>query len=299
MEKDDSAKLTYLKYRKHSIIVLGAIALYMAASLYLVGKPHLSNWFTMCFTGKPSLQVATNQVIVTPQTVVKKVGLLLDRPVIADIVAGKDKPAYEIKMKQQTKMVVITSRDKEGAQEPFSIQLKDKDANALFNPFFIREIDVDESRPNVVQATEKFITFGDKVTTYYPFHVHNISGTLAQYAKLPLYTIVFILLMLFLTQVVYIISVNKLPKELANAILDEQDDKQVSTVDKLTGLYAIPLGFLGTIMSLWITLENTGSDLYDFRFFIETLKIALLTSVLGLGSKLLLVLRAHISLVFK
>ena len=46
-------------------------------------------------------------------------------------------------------------------------------------------------------------------------------------------------------------------------------------------------------------IQNAGSDLYDFKFFVETLKIALLTSVLGLSTKLLLTVRAQFSNLFK
>ena len=288
------------RYRIQSIGVLFLIALYLFLSVILTHNFKLTNRFYNIFTGPPSISIKSNLMQFEVKKPVKYIELRLDREVEYELFKFTGTSRH-FKMSSQNKSnwIKLESETENPMTDIISIKTYNSNMKAVFNPYFIEEIILDNNSYSIPEIFYNIFNFDSNASLYYPFKIENLSSTLAKWSEWPLYSLIVFLMLIFLTQLAYILTLNKLPNELANTVLNDIVKEGLSLMDKMADQYAIPLGFLGTLMSLWITLENAGSDLYDFKFFVETLKIALLTSVLGLSSKLLLILRAQICKLIK
>ena len=289
------------RYRMQSIGVLLLIALYLFLSVILTHNFRLTNRFYNFFTGPPSISIKSNLIQFEVKKPVKYIELRLDREVEYELfkLTGTSRH-FKLSSPNKSNWIRLESKTENPMTDIISIKTYNSNMTAVFNPYFIEEIILDNDNSySIPEIFYNIFNFDSNASLYYPFKIENLSSTLAKWSEWPLYSLIVFLMLIFLTQLAYILTLNKLPNELANTVLNDIVKEGLSLMDKMADQYAVPLGFLGTLMSLWITLENAGSDLYDFKFFVETLKIALLTSVLGLSSKLLLILRAQICKLIK
>lgn len=59
----------------------------------------------------------------------------------------------------------------------------------------------------------------------------------------------------------------------------------INWLDIISERYSTFLGFLGTVVSLWVALERSGMDFSNFFELLDILKYAVFTTVLGLVTR--------------
>jgi hypothetical protein len=76
---------------------------------------------------------------------------------------------------------------------------------------------------------------------------------------------------------------------------ENENKPAVIFIDEIANRFAIPLGFLGTVTSIWFSLETTEADYSSFVQVLDTMRIAVFTTVLGLFIKILCLMRGFVS----
>ncbi len=247
----------------------------------------------------PILKVISGKLSFSIQGDVKKLSFHFDRPIIE---ASKIffinqtkgiKSNYKLENSEDNHWLYFQGANEgTGALAHISIEVSSDVINNR-QPVFIDRISLDG---RVISATELFQKYikvdksNKNIVLYYPMALANISNTLANTVGGALvYIILVLLLLMMVVQLVMFVLgyfICKIRKPL--------ETDPLHMIDHLTETYAIPLGLLGTIISVWYSLEVTNQSISNYGQLVEIIKIAIFTSVLGVSSTLLYEVRRRI-----
>jgi len=131
------------------------------------------------------------------------------------------------------------------------------------------------------------------IELYNAFDISNLSNFIARLiGKQAIIFLITILMILLICQMLlFIIFVLRQPPHVKEYFDNPEKNAPVTFVDKLSNEFAIPLGFLGTVVSIWVSLEEGYIDYSSFFQILEIIKLAIFTTVLGLSIKILCIIR--------
>lgn len=146
--------------------------------------------------------------------------------------------------------------------------------------------------------TKILIRDESSVSLYYPFALQNISRECAHaFGNLLIYGILGILLLLAIAQILLLLGATwAQPESVSFYFSNRATNEAVTFVDSVASDYAIPLGLLGTITSIWVALEQPSINFASFEQILGTLRLAVFTTVLGLVIKIVCMIRGRIGL---
>ena len=297
--RSDSIKM----YRRNTYIVLLLVTAYISVGQVLLKtdlhKDH-ENLLTTLFTGAPTLEVESNVLLLDVKSDAKKLEVHFTQgnlwPHVPPVLSAKDK-------KEVIPYKLTGNKDWFSIRANNSDSLSDSRVNVSLSPesnagnrkvYFIKKVLLDGQE---VHLTDFYYNYLDKnnsnVRLFYPADLRNLSKVLAIKAGKALTTIVVaILLVLFSTQLLlYFVSFVWEPPEVSSYFQAPDTQKPVSILDSIAEEYSIPLGFLGTVLSIWFALENGANEFSDFYGILQILKIAIFTTVLGLATKVICTVR--------
>ena len=292
-----------LNYRKRTYWVLLLVVVYLGiGQIILRSNLHkeYENGFTMLFTGIPSLEVGSNVLILDFKTLAKSLEVHFSRPIsptVALVISVKDNKEiypYRIIGRGEDWFAVSVNNIESLSDQPVNVNLTSAINDGNNSNFFIKRVLLDGREVTLSDFYYKYLRQGEtNVRLFYPADLFNLSKLFAMYAGTAITRIVVALLVvMFLTQfILLILSIKGEPHEVASFFRHPEHNKPISILDSLAEEYSIPLGFLGTVLSIWVALENATEELSDFYAILQILKIAIFTTVLGLSTKLICTIR--------
>lgn len=171
--------------------------------------------------------------------------------------------------------------------------------NSKVNPaILIDKIMLDGELIDLVEFYENYLDKNNSKIEYYFFNqFNNISTWLSINAgyKISLFIQFTLISMLAIQLALLFLGVFFQPPGLGDYFRNPRDDAAISIIDTLSNNHAISIGFLGTIISIWIALESNTSGFNDFEKIISIFKIAIFTTVLGLAIKMICSIRGAIA----
>ena len=165
---------------------------------------------------------------------------------------------------------------------------------------FIKSIRMDGRQVSLIDFYENvLITDQDQSNVEYfkPLDIRNISNTLGNLFGEPLVFLVTFILLVMLGAQLFIIMM-AFVKQLLPQLYTEVGEKAMFPVNWIDGFaenYSMLFGFLGTILSIWVSLEKADTDYGDFFQMLTMVKFAVFTTVLGLMTRIVYGVRVYLS----
>lgn len=208
---------------------------------------------------------------------------------------------YNVELSNDRYEIRISAKnDKTLLDKPIKIGLYDKDSNRAIQRFIVNIL-IDNKEHSIQEIFYDYFSKKDNnLILYYLVDLKNTSNFLAsEYGIIITRLITAVLLIFFSFQLLYFfISVVWQPSEICQYFANPANYTQNNTVtwvDEISEKFSISLGFLGTVTSIWVALESSESDYSSFYSILEIIKVAIFTTVLGLGIKILCLIRGLLS----
>ena len=127
-----------------------------------------------------------------------------------------------------------------------------------------------------------------------PMELRNLSRWLAvNMGQTVMSAIQIVLIFLFVIQAsLFFICALWKPSGVREYFSEQPNSIAMTKIDYVSKVFSIPLGFLGTVVSIWVALELNGGEFGNFEGILSVFKVAIFTSVLGLGVHSLCLLRS-------
>ena len=192
----------------------------------------------------------------------------------------------EIKIKiidNKKRINVLNNNSRKGGETHITIYLQNIDARGVPRRYIINNVQLNNNKKNLYDFYLKYLIPEKTNLKYYrPFAIINVSNTLATLIGGPLLSLVTSLL-LFLFGYQFYNFILIIPKSFfsVSESKDFNDLFPLNIINKLS-TFSIYLGFLGTIISIWVALEKANVNLTDFFQILNIIKYAIFTSVLGI-----------------
>ena len=147
----------------------------------------------------------------------------------------------------------------------------------------IKSVHFDSQKIGITDFNNNYIV--DSNLVYFrSYHFSNISSYMAEkYGQLLLRIVSIFLLILLISQLFlffFTIIESIIKKE--SLIVNDHPILMIKAIDYVSKNYAIILGFLGTVLSIWITLELSMHDYSNFFQILDIIRLAIFTTVEGL-----------------
>jgi hypothetical protein len=158
----------------------------------------------------------------------------------------------------------------------------------------IKEVRLDKKIVGLKTFHSDYLDEAESNTNYYKsFDIQNISNFLAMHIGNTLLSVIIYLLgIIFVFQlIVFVLTFIYRIFTLNQIKLAEEAFVPLKYFDIVSRDYAITIGFLGTVLSIWIALEVEGMDYSNFFQILNIIKKAVFTSVLGLLIKFIFSIR--------
>ena len=163
---------------------------------------------------------------------------------------------------------------------------------------FIKSVRMDGKQINLKDFYENFlITDQSNVEYYKPLDIRNISNTLENIFGESLVLLVTFILLVMLGAQIFIIMMSFI-KQLLPQLYTEVGGKAIFPVNWIDGFaknYSMLFGFLGTILSIWVSSRDGNTDYGDFFQMLNMVKFAVFTTVLGLMVRIAYEVRVYLS----
>lgn len=159
---------------------------------------------------------------------------------------------------------------------------------------------------NRVRINEEDVPLGTFMNDYVEQKTSNISfhsprqfKNLSRYLALSfgdniLTVIQFVLFTFFSIQLfLFLIGVIWCPPIISDIFSTENLGRTATWIDNFSIRHAIPLGFLGTVLSLWIAVETNVAGFKNFDAIFSIFKVAIFTTALALAISLICIVRGY------
>lgn len=256
-------------------------------------------------TGRPRVVVTDDVLTMHFKTKLREIVLTFNQPLAGQIFLNQPvrHPEYEVLWDSETgHSIIIKATSMLANEDPDGFSAAVFSVGRLFATadFTDREIvnaTVDgRSLSPYDFLTKVLVREKSSVSLYYPLALQNISRESAQaFGSYILYAILATLLLLSITQVLLLVAtMRSQPDSVSYYFSDRATNEAVTFVDSIANEYAIPLGLLGTISAVWVALEQPSINFSSFDQILSTLRLAIFTTVLGLVTKVVCMIRGRI-----
>jgi len=194
---------------------------------------------------------------------------------------------YEITLGANNKSIKMKLLNKQplAGGIKFFVYLRGDTQSSLPTKKFITSVLLDTKPVTLTEFYKQYLDVKQSNIKYYrSFAIENISSYLARTVGVQLlYTVTGLLIVLLVGQLIVFFGtiieeiVFKDPLQFG-----KQARIPISWLDAVAEEYSTFLGFLGTVLSLWIALEQSSTDYSDFFQILAIIKYAVFTTVLGL-----------------
>ncbi len=295
-------------YLSISYIVVIIVSAYIALSMWIIDKQLYKEYDLTFFTGKPVLEIDSNKIYMSfnldARVIEFKFTEKLDRVMKRSTYAQEKEDGtseeivlFRTELSNDKKWVTLTVADREIIKNRLiSIDINSFEGGGSRSRFFMDAVRVDGKNVDVYDFLDKNIdsNYGN-IILHIPHSLSNLSTNLASnFGNYILGVIKFVLIVLFITQLfLYIIAFVWQPEEISDYFNTTNPDKDISIIDAVARNYAIPLGFMGTVFAIWTALEMKQQQFSDFNSVLEIFKGGIFTTVLGLSTNLVCILRRN------
>ena len=290
----------------YSIISYTALTIalaYLATSQWLISKEAGPNGQLAFFTGTPRVILNDDLLKLSFVRSVDQVVLAFRDRIAEEYISTARVADYAVTFGSEYKhSIQITSRSRDDDVESLGFDHVQLQVGRAFSSGHFRDREI--SHVVVDGEVMEPYAFLDKVlvrqesslTLYYPFALNNISGQLAHsFGPVLLGAIQVALLLLVVTQLVLlIVSVRLRPDGAVRYFSDPANNPAITSVDRIANEFAIPMGLMGTVTAIWLSLEQPSATFSSFEQILSILRIAIFTSVLGFVTKVLCLTRSSL-----
>ncbi len=288
-------------YKIISYFILTLVIVYIATGQYIIQKKLYNVGNFSFFTFSPNLAINSNTLKLQIKRNSKSLTLKFrERLKAASPLASTNKEIinYTVSLENNGKLLVITANDQHTLQDvSLRILISEATKAGHAKKRFITNVMLGNNDHSIPEFYNEYIShdYGN-VYLYYPMDLVNISSYLAlNIGKSFTYIIVSILLIFFVCQMLlFFISIIWQPEEVKDFFTNPTREGAITFIDDTAEHFAIPLGFLGTVVSIWVSLETAETDYKSFAQILEIIKIAIFTTVLGLSTKVICTIRSKL-----
>jgi hypothetical protein len=287
------------RYRVLSYSILLFLAVYIGFGQYVIGQGFGagSSW-QLFFTGPPRLEIPDNllRLSLNIEYTLLEIKLLRSTKHCPGM-ASATKEANEVKLECSQERDWITIRAFDGQSlrgVPLAINLADPQQPEVLLRRYITMIRIDKRPESIPGLYQSFIDRkASNLNIYYPFHVFHVSTYFAElFGNQFMWLISTVLLVILASQgLLFLISIVWQPEVVTEYFNDR--NPAVTFVDEVSNRFAIPLRFLGTVCSIWYSLETIETDYSSFLQVLNAMRVAVFTTVMGLATKILCLIRGY------
>ncbi|MBW2321101.1 MAG: hypothetical protein JRF31_09725 [Deltaproteobacteria bacterium] len=292
------------KIISYSFLIL-VVAYVGLGQLIIAANVDIDSKWSILFTGHPRLQIRHNVLKLEFKVDSSTIEFQFTKPLTEKVkpLSPKDHNLiYAINMSTERDWLTIKALKGKSLQNiPLAFSLSDPEKPGYFVKRYISTVKVNGAPYSVSKIYKNLLRLGSSnVYLYYPFQLSNLSGFLANtFGSKFVYLIISLLLVLLICQAfLFAVSIVWQPDQVKDYFDNPEPGTAVTVIDSIANRFAIPLGFLGTVASVWYSLEGAETDYRSFVQILEIVKIAIFTTVLGLSIKILCILRGYHSGIF-
>ena len=301
----DRGKRIYLSI---TYTVVAVISIYVGTTQWIIHEKLYKDYNLSIFTGKPVLEVDSDSLVMMFNIDVRTVDFRFTHKLDGVIEINKDtrdKEAVTIEtiipfktaLSNDRNWVKLKVADGETIEDKLiKVEIKSVVDGMPRTLYFIDEVRVNGEKIEVYDFLGNYIDHHRRnLILHIPRSFSNISKNIANnYGNKMLEVIKFVLIVLLTTQtVLYLIAFVWQPQEISDYFNNANPDEGISIVDSISRKYAIPLGFLGSVLSIWTSLEINQQQFSDFNSVLEIFKGGIFTTVLGLITNIVCLLRGN------
>lgn len=292
-------------YKIISYSLLIIVLLYIAIGQWIMASHINVNTKFFWLTGTPSLEIRHNVIRLQLKVDSTILELQFTKPLNGPVIPWEPKNAnlaYKVNLSTERDWLTIKAIDKKSLQNiPLALTLSDPKKAGYIPKRYVKTVRIDHNQHPIPDFSYNVLSLDSSNTVlYYPFHFMSLSGYLANtFGYHFMFLIVLALLVLFLCQIIlFTVSICYQPQQAKNYFDKPEENIAITFIDSVADRFAIPLGFLGTVVSVWYSLEEPGTDYRSFVQILEIVKIAIFTTVLGLTTKVLCIIRGRFPSIF-
>lgn len=279
------------------IIFLTVVAYILSGQIIIYYKLNKNGGFTL-FTLRPRLEVRANILKIEIKNQIKLIELKFNNSLESVFLLKGDKDKvlkYDIKLGPEKEWLSIQTKNTSLQGVPINILLSKPEKAGYSKKRMIETIRIDNKELDISPFYHNYLLHQySNLSIYYPLALPNISSFLAsKFGNLVVRLILGLLWILFVCQtILLIISLMIQPEEVKEFFNNPTKDNAITFLDGIAERFAIPLGFLGTVVSIWVSLELSEMDYRSFVQILEIIKIAIFTTVLGLATRIICLIRS-------
>ncbi|MBW2643548.1 MAG: hypothetical protein JRC89_09310 [Deltaproteobacteria bacterium] len=251
--------------------------------------------------GPKYLMVEDNHIILPINKKFSSLGLFFTEPVLLGIDnkiyiekngEGKkvlDDSKYKISSSSDNKVITINLNYKFDSTLFIDINFAGLTKGGFYKKRYIENIDIDTRDVSLSKFYNVYIDTNKTNLSYFKsLDLRNISTFLAEnYGTLIFMADLWILISVFSIQFVllFVTIIYSIIKQSSVKIGDDAIFP-IKYIDMMARDFAVILGFFGTVVSIWTALEISQFDYSNFSQILGMIKIAVFTTVLGLGTRI-------------
>ena len=251
--------------------------------------------------GPKYLMVEDNHIILPINKKFSSLGLFFTEPVLLGIDnkiyiekngEGKkvlDDSKYKISSSSDNKVITIDLNDKFDSTLFIDINFAGFTKGGFYKKRYIENIDIDTRDVSLSKFYNVYIDTNKTNLSYFKsLDLRNMSTFLAEnYGTLIFMADLWILISVFSIQFVllFVTIIHSIIKQSSVKIGDDAIFP-IKYIDMMARDFAVILGFFGTVVSIWTALEISQFDYSNFFQILGMVKIAIFTTVLGLGTRI-------------
>jgi hypothetical protein len=286
------------RYRTLSYVFLILISVYIGLGQYVIvqGIGVGTSWQTL-FTGPVRLQVQDNVLRLKIKISHSSLELKLLQPIkdcLGIVGSGKEKIKGECSSDRDW-ILIYAAPGQSLRGIPIVFNLASPQQPEVLTRRYITNVRIDRRPEKISSVYQNLIeTDHSNVKMYYPFHVFNISSYFAELFGIRFMWLISSALLVLLACQLFLFLVSFVwQPAVVTEYFESGNITPVSLVDDLANRFAIPLGFLGTVTSIWYSLETAETDYSSFVQVLDAMRVAVFTTVLGLFIKILCLIRGY------
>jgi len=251
--------------------------------------------------GPKYLMVEDNHIILPINKKFSSLGLFFTEPVLLGIDnkiyiekngEGKkvlDDSKYKISSSSDNKVITINLNYKFDSTLFIDINFAGLAKGGFYKKRYIENIDIDTRDVSLSKFYNVYIDTNKTNLSYFKsLDLRNISTFLAEnYGTLIFMADLWILISVFSIQFVllFVTIIYSIIKQSSVKIGDDAIFP-IKYIDMMARDFAVIIGFFGTVVSIWTALEISQFDYSNFFQILGIIKIAVFTTVLGLGTRI-------------
>jgi hypothetical protein len=280
------------KYKIASHLIFIFVATYIAIGCFIIENdyPIKKMEVSKFLTGKLELSVYGDILSFTLSTDVKRIKFHFINKINEIGVISEKYPDYNVRVSSNKKWLFITANKGDLLNKKINISLSGIKYSGMPITRNIDKVFVGDNQISIYDFYfNKLNIKSSNITTYYPLSINNISNFMARkFGTIVIVLVKSILIILFMSQLALFFILVFWNVPVANDFFKNPENKfPLTFIDNISENFSIYLGFLGTITSLWLSLEIATINFQSFGDVLSVMKNGIFTTVLGLSIRVL------------